>query len=117
MDAERFRWGASIEEETKHLNLKALTKVLQSVTSYRSSNGQSRKEAYKFIASQDELTQRRIYDDFQGLLANPTSETCKAKWMLKRRLDDEDAKIRDVRARLDDIESNLRRHCKKGIDC
>jgi hypothetical protein len=110
MNDARFHWGALIEEEAKNLNLKALNQLICMLPSYTASKGRTRKDACRFIALQDESTQRRISNEIQNLLSNPTSDTCKMNWMLKRRHEDEEAEIRQVKSRLDDINNNLRRH-------
>jgi hypothetical protein len=114
MDDLRFHWGALIEAELEPFHLKAVIKVLQMIQTYTSSNGRTRNEAYKFIASRDESTQRDIYEGFRRLLVNPTLESCKSVWLKKRKLEDQEIETRDVKARLDDIKANLRRHGEKA---
>jgi hypothetical protein len=103
MDSPQFHWGEPIDDVVKHLLLRALTDVCRSVPSYTSSNSRTRKDVYKFIAHQDENTQRYFLGEFQRLLANPTSETCRANWLLKRKMEDEESEIRNVRARLQNV--------------
>jgi hypothetical protein len=110
MDGLQFHWGDPIDNVLKPLLMRTLTDVCHSVPSYTSTNGRTRKDVYNFLAHQDEKTQRIVFDEFQRHLANPTSQTCKASWMLKRKMEDEETKIRNVRARLENISNNLRRH-------
>ena len=110
-----FHRGTLIEDELKNLQLKAVIKVLRGVQTYTASNGRTRVEAYKFIASLDENTQQEVYEEFQRLLANPTPESCKAIWLKKRKLEDQEDEIRDVKARLDNIKANLRSHGEKAV--
>lgn len=111
----RFHWGTLIEDELKNLQLKAVIKVLRAVQTYTASNGRTCVEAYKFIASLDENTQQEVYEEFQRLLANPTQESCKAIWLKKRKLEEQEDEIRDVKARLDNIKANLRSHGEKAV--
>jgi hypothetical protein len=115
MDGLRFHWGTLIEDELKDLQLKAVRKVLRAVQTFTASNGRTLIEAYKFIASLDVNTQKEVYEESRRLLANPTPETCKATWLKKRKLEDQEDEIRDVKARLDNIKANLRRHGEKAV--
>lgn len=51
--------------------------------------------------------QRQMYDLLQEILASPTKKTCKTTWILKRRQEDAEENIRNVRARLEVINNGL----------
>ena len=110
MDDLKFYWGESIDDALKPLLLRGLTDVCRFVPSYTSSNGRTRTDVYKFIASLDENIQKSVFDKFQRILADPTSRTCKANWLLKRKVEAEELEIRNVKAKLEHINNNLRNH-------
>jgi len=112
MDEPRFRWGAVIEEEVKSLNLKVLNRLICSLPAYVSSDGRTRREAFNFIALQDENTQHHITEKAQEMLRNPTSDMCKRSWMLKRKFEVEEEELRRVKSRLDGINNGLQNHGK-----
>jgi len=54
--------------------------------------------------------QRRAYEEVQTvqhILANPTNTKCKGTWVAKRKQEDEDTYIRNVKARLESINNSL----------
>ena len=108
MDDQSFHWGEAIDDKLKFINVVTLTDICKTVPSfYRTSSGRKRKDLYDWIACQDVAIQKEIYERLQQILANPTKETCKLTWMRKRRQEDEQANLRNVRARLDAINCNL----------
>jgi hypothetical protein len=115
MDGSQCRLGESIDDMLDHLLLRALTDVCRSVSSYTSSNGRTRKEVYKFIALQDESTQKYLFEKFGHLVANPTSQTCRASWLLKRKMEDEEAGVRKVRAKLQNMSEKLEIQGRKSV--
>jgi len=96
-----------MDDVLKHLHLKGLTDICRSYASYTPLNGRSRKDIYTFIASVGNDTQEDIINRVQQVLANPTSQSCKKSWMLKRKLEDAEEEIRNVRAKLERMNSNL----------
>ena len=65
-------------------------------------------DAYRFVASQDETTQRHIFDEARSVLANASIETCTVSWVAKHKKDEEEAEIRSIRRRIDDLNSSVR---------
>jgi hypothetical protein len=108
MDHLRFNEGEADEQILGNLQLNALVDVCRSLPSYTPSKGRTRKDIYRFIGSLEDKCRRGVFDEIQKLLANPTTQTCKRSWMLKRKQEDTEAEIRRVRARLEDINSNMR---------
>jgi hypothetical protein len=98
------------EDILQHLNLKGLIKVCQTLPSFTSSKTRSRKDIYEFIRSLDDNCQESLFKEIQSNLANVSSQTCKRSWILKRKQEDAELEIRNVRARLEGIRSNMQSH-------
>lgn len=109
MEGSTFHWGEAIDEMLKHIHAKTLIDVCRSIPSSRrlKSKGNTRKDLYDWLVGEDESNQKRAYQLFQQILTNPTKKTCKTTWVLKRKREDEDITIRNVRTRLDTINNAL----------
>jgi len=111
MDEElRFHWGELIEDAVKDVKQPALIALCRSAVPHMASAIRSRKDAYQFIASQNPTTQGLIFNDVQALLAKPDIHTCTARWILKRKREEEELEIRNIRSRLDTINAGLESH-------
>ena len=113
MDEYRFHSGEPIDEKLQYVNLRALTPILSAIIPGDirfKLTGRSRKDIYQLLASQEPSIQDEAYINIQQLLANPTKNACKSTWIVKRRQEDEQAELRNVRARLETINNSLNMH-------
>lgn len=106
----QFHWGEGIEKVVKHVKQPTLITICHSTNPEMASKLRTRKDAYQFIASQDALTQGLIFNEIQSLLANPTAQTCTATWLSKRKREEDEKGIRNIRSRLDVINAGLELH-------
>jgi hypothetical protein len=105
MDDQCFQWPG-MDDTLKNINVRTVTEICKTLPGYNTTI-RKRNDLYKFIASQEPTAQREAHDRFQRILASPTKETCKPTWMVKRRQEDEETNLRNVRARLEDINNSL----------
>jgi len=106
MNDPKFAWGEGIDEKLKHINVCTLTDVCRPLPSFKES-GRSHEALYSLLSSQDETRQRQAYKEVQHILANPTNTKCKGTWVAKRKQEDEDTYIRNVKARLESINNSF----------
>jgi len=109
MEGSTFHWGEAIDETLKHIHVKTLIDICKSIPLSRrlKSKGNTHKDLYDWLVGEDESNQKQAYELFQQILTKPTKKTCKTTWVLKRKQEDDDLAIRNVRTRLDAISNAL----------
>ena len=75
------------------------------------------KALYSLLSLQDKMRQRQEYEEVQHILANPTNTKCKGTWVAKRKQEDEDTYIRNVKARLESINKSLSENADSMKSC
>ena len=101
-----FRWDEPIDDKMQHLNVPTIKRLCEALPTFGSTRGWSRKGLYDFIADQDSSNQKLVYDKALGLLAE-AGKACKRGWVRKRRAEDEEANLRVVKAKVDQLKEKL----------